>query len=231
MSDVSQNGWTLIWDSSGLDRSPIPGTTRTIELRAGAVRVVLDYLCAEFHDRVEALDEGQRDDWGWAEPVPIPGSSTFSNHGSGTAVDLNATRHPWGERETFGAAQVAAIEDILLELKGTVRWGGHYTGKTDEMHFEINASESRVSEVATALGGSRGDLPDPRPRLLSLGSTGSQVAAVQARLNRDYPRHSRLEVDGDYGPSTEAVVREFQLRSGLSVDGVVGPETRLRLGL
>lgn len=228
---TSQNGWTLIHDSSVLDRSKIPGTNRQIELRAGDVRVVLDYLLSEFHKRVEPLDEGQRDDWGWAKPVPIPGSSAYSNHGSGTGVDANATRHPWGARGTFTGPQRAEIEEILVELDGVVRWGGHYTGKADEMHFEINANAGEVARVAARL---RGEGPPPPNRdwaLLRLGSTGDSVRVLQARLNRDYPRYSALDVDGIFGNATRGVVLEFQRRAGLDVDGIAGPATLERLGL
>lgn len=224
---TSQNGWPLIWDSSVLDRSTIPGTSRTIELRSGAVRTVLDYLCAQFHRRVESLDEPQRDDWGWARPVPIPGSTDYSNHGSGTAVDLNATRHPWGVRGTFTPAQIAEIRTILRELGGVVRWGGDYTDKADEMHFEIDAPAATVERVAQIV----------RPETVSSvtvlrrGSSGPTVRALQRRLNRDYPLYSALVVDGEFGSATEAVLREFQTRAGLSVDGMAGPETLARLGL
>lgn len=218
-----------LWrDSSVLDRSPVPGTNRTLELRAGSVRIVLDHFCAEFHHRVEKLDEPERDDWGWAPPTPIPGSADYSNHGSGTAVDLNATRHPWGVRGTFTTQQVSEIRQILGELGEVVRWGGDYVGKVDEMHFEINAPTVDVENVARSL---RLDEGSSGVTTLQRGSSGEAVRALQMRLNRDYPRYSNLVVDGIYGPATESVVREFQSRAGLTADGVAGPRTLARLGL
>lgn len=54
--------------------------------------------------------------------------------------------------------------------------------------------------------------------LLRRGSTGTAVKAVQYELRN-------LDVDGDFGPKTEAAVRTFQSKHGLDVDGVVGPRT------
>lgn len=57
------------------------------------------------------------------------------------------------------------------------------------------------------------------------GSTGQIVKDLQSFMNRVFPAYSKLVVDGDFGPLTEAVVKEFQSRSKLSVDGIVGPNT------
>jgi hypothetical protein len=67
--------------------------------------------------------------------------------------------------------------------------------------------------------------------LLRLGSTGHRVRELQEVLNRDYRPYSDLEVDSQYGPQTEALVREFQRRAGLTDDGVAGPATLVKLGL
>jgi chitosanase len=53
---------------------------------------------------------------------------------------------------------------------------------------------------------------------------GDDVRAAQRRLGFAEP-----EVDGVYGPKTEAAVRAFQQARGLTVDGCVGPITRAML--
>jgi len=68
------------------------------------------------------------------------------------------------------------------------------------------------------------------------GDQGQHVRVLQARLARGFALLSDqlgvLVVDGDFGPRTEAWIREFQLRSGhLTTDGVVGPRTWRALGL
>lgn len=78
-------------------------------------------------------------------------------------------------------------------------------------------------------------IPPPPPEPVMLGiryeNTGPRVLALQQKLNRDYPLYSRLVEDGEFGPATEAVVKEFQRRSGITVDGIAGPVTLARLGL
>jgi len=65
-------------------------------------------------------------------------------------------------------------------------------------------------------------IPNPaagQPPLQTLrrGSTGPQVRQVQTAIGS--------EVDGFFGPKTEAAVREFQRRNQLVPDGIVGPKT------
>ena len=64
---------------------------------------------------------------------------------------------------------------------------------------------------------------------LRVGSRGPFVTVIQTELNRisrNYPAIPRIpEVDGIFGPKTEAAVRKFQEIFDLTVDGVVGKAT------
>jgi peptidoglycan hydrolase-like protein with peptidoglycan-binding domain len=59
-----------------------------------------------------------------------------------------------------------------------------------------------------------------------LGSTGPAVRAVQDQANFRNGRNGHsLNVDGVFGPKTQAWVRAFQQAEGFKADGVVGPLT------
>ncbi|WP_414936610.1 M15 family metallopeptidase [Amycolatopsis sp. cmx-11-51] len=148
---VSQNGWPV--DPARRART-IPGSSVRLTVADGPAGDVLMYVANQFDKRVEDIDlkssRGELDDWGYANR-PIRGGTSTSNHASATAVDFNATRHPLGARNTFTPAQRAEIHRILAEVDNVVRWGGDYTGRADEMHFEINATHARVAAVAARL--------------------------------------------------------------------------------
>ena len=65
---------------------------------------------------------------------------------------------------------------------------------------------------------------DPNAQTLKKGDSGEIVVTLQNLLvekgyiNGDY-------VDGDFGPGTEAAVKQFQTDNGLTADGIVGPTT------
>lgn len=64
---------------------------------------------------------------------------------------------------------------------------------------------------------------------LRIGSTGPNVVVLQTSLNRisqSYPAIPKIpEIDGIFGPRTEASVRAMQQIFGLTPDGIVGPGT------
>ncbi|MGB2791277.1 MAG: peptidoglycan-binding domain-containing protein [Candidatus Moraniibacteriota bacterium] len=76
-------------------------------------------------------------------------------------------------------------------------------------------------------------VPKPKPttkRVLKRGSSGNDVRRLQAGLKEKFGRYAgHLVVDGEFGPKTEAAVKEFQRRVGIKDDGQVGDVTRARL--
>ena len=157
---TSQNGY-IANDQSRTQVWTIPGTVRTVRLRKGAPGELLTLWAAWFHEEIEDIEAGVYDDWGYAER-PIRGSSTtLSNHASGTALDLNATRHPLGvpTTRTFTDSQIKKIRARLRDFDGCIRWGGDYTGRPDAMHFEINASVEKCDATLKKLKTPEDDMP------------------------------------------------------------------------
>ncbi len=149
----------------------------------------------------------------------------LSNHSSGTAIDLNAPRHPLGTSGTFSATQRSHIRSILNSCNGVVRWGGDYSGRKDEMHFEINVrpGDARLAALAQRIGGG-GGAPAPAPiawTTVKRGASGFRVTAIQHLLRQ---HGYSLTVDGAFGPTTQSRVISFQRAQGLTADGIVGPE-------
>jgi hypothetical protein len=250
----SYNGWSASprpADFGGLAAVSVAGETFSPGVRAGDVAVVFQYLAEQLHARVEPIvraDWHQADDWGYSYRENR-NAANLSCHASGTAIDYNATRHPNGKRGTFTAAQRKTIEDILRDLRGTVEWGGHFTGTADEMHFEIAGNASQVADIARSIRDERarnshpsapaqsgGELSDG---VLMKGDNGPKVGELQRKLATGYSAYRNespvkrgvvLAVDNDFGDWTDAWVRLFQRKSGLTVDGIVGKATAGRLG-
>lgn len=141
---TSQNGYSI---NPPLNKKPFPGTkiVPVPGIRRGDVATVLHYVGSQFNEKVEKLVNPGC--WGYANR-PIRGSKVISNHASGTAIDLNAPKHPLGARGTFSWQQKSQINKIIKYCEGTVRWGGDYTSRADEMHFEIVAPLSKVKKIA-----------------------------------------------------------------------------------
>lgn len=65
------------------------------------------------------------------------------------------------------------------------------------------------------------------PQTLSRGMNGSEVERLQTDLSA---RGYQLQVDGNFGESTENAVKAFQTDNGLTVDGIVAAQTGQKLG-
>ncbi|WP_394161550.1 peptidoglycan-binding protein [Galactobacter valiniphilus] len=205
----------------------------TGKVRKGDAYTVLDYLARRFNDEVEKITKAHS--WGYAARDVRGASGVTSEHNAGTAVDFNAPKHVLGKSGTFTSAQATAIRKILSAdvLENSIRWGGDYPGRKDEMHFELQGGADKLARVAKAIKAldsgtaSKPSKPKPAQRTLAEGDTGADVKRLQAGLNKAFPAYSKFTGNGDgkYGPYTVQVVKEFQRRTGLKADGVVGPTT------
>lgn len=151
---TSQNGWTAskIRAEIDIDSFAIPGTKIKLTCNK-AVAPLLVGFAAEFHKLIEPIDEGSLDDWGYCYRE-IRGSSTnLSNHSSGTAIDLNSTKHPLGKIGTFPNEKVPMIR--ALAKKYGILWGGDFKHRKDEMHFEIALTPAKAAALVEKLGQSK----------------------------------------------------------------------------
>jgi hypothetical protein len=147
----SYNGYPASKDPKeiGIKAYQIEGTA--LKLRcAESVGPLLAAFASEFHALIEPLDTGALDDWGYCFRMVRGTTDKLSNHSSGTAIDLNASKHPLGKIGTFPSEKVPMIR--ALAKKYGLKWGGDYINRKDEMHFEIEISATKAKELITKLG-------------------------------------------------------------------------------
>ena len=131
-----------------------------------------------------------------------------------------------------------ALQDSTLLRKLNA---GDYAGAANEFANWTKAGgkvlaglqRRRAAEAAMFRGGGTAPTPTPTPqpkpqqagwpptRLLQVGCSGTDVAALQARL--------KVTADGVFGPRTKAAVVAFQRSKGLAADGICGPRTAAAL--
>jgi hypothetical protein len=148
---TSSNGWVASKnpDEIGIKSYLVPGTKLKIRC-AEDVAPLLTTFAAEFNEHVEAIDGGALDDWGYCFRNVRGTTDKLSNHSSGTAIDLNATKHPLGHAGTFSVMQIVLIQALCK--KYGIKWGGDYTGRKDEMHFEIDLTPAKSAALIIKLG-------------------------------------------------------------------------------
>jgi hypothetical protein len=148
---TSPNGWPASENRKalGIETFTVPGTKIRFAC-AKAVAPILVSFAKDFHELVEPIDEGQLDDWGYAFRQTRGSDRVLSNHASGTAIDLNAIKHPLGKSNTFNKHQRNTIN--LLITKYGLTWGGNYKRRKDDMHFEIALDQNKVKHKIKELG-------------------------------------------------------------------------------
>lgn len=160
---------------------------------------------------------------------PIRGGTAWSSHAYGAAIDL-----AWDNRELLDTVILPWLVGHSAELgiqrvhdygrgrywQAGAGWIGRPpgTGNLNSIHVEVvrdrwtdtTPIKDRITGTPTA--------PKYPGKPLQSGSTGINVKRVQEALGS-------LEVDGKFGPRTEAAVIAYQRAHNLKPDGIVGPVT------
>ena len=122
-----------------------------------------------------------------------------------------------GTRDIDKIDHVGIVEACFSD--GTI---GTLEGNTSDAFLRRKRNASTVVGYGRPAYGDAAPLPSG-DGMLRRGSSGAAVRSLQQQLNT--VMGSKLAVDGDFGPATEAAVRAFQARYGLEVDGVYGPKS------
>jgi len=148
---TSYNGYPASKDPAeiGIKSYPVKGTDRRLRC-AESVGPLLAAFAADFHELIEPIDEGTFDDWGYAFRMVRGSTDRLSCHSSGTAIDLNATKHPLGKAGTFPAEKIPMLK--ALAKKYGLKWGGDFKSRPDDMHFEVEISASKAKALIASLG-------------------------------------------------------------------------------
>lgn len=178
---TSQNGWPASPIPSEIDIVTVPvrlkAGTRNIQVTKAAAAALVTFI--EWWDKtIEPVTE-----LGGYNYRPVRGyENVISNHGSGSAVDINASKHPLGARGTVTAKQAYLISSKAASLG--IKWGGNFSTRADEMHGEI--ASGQTAATLSAIGGR---VFAAWPIILSVVVVTTVGAAVYRR------RHGALDLE------------------------------------
>ncbi|MFC8387055.1 M15 family metallopeptidase [Nocardia sp. NPDC057272] len=194
----SENGWRMVNRDGCVVANVLPWTD-TAPIRAGVAATILNAWLLWYHLHVEPIDSPV---WGWSRENDVPNS----NHLSGTAVDINAPRYPWGAR-TMPADRISKVRKGLELFEGCVFWGADWS-RADEMHFQIGLPEGHphLDKFAAALDAGHLGIYAGGPDNGDDDMTENErkmLADVHRELTQVYPSRSRYR-DGDGGVDTLA---------------------------
>jgi hypothetical protein len=202
----SQNGWPVVTDRALLDNAPYNGVTLPNGVLAGDVATIARWQTARYAATVEALKPGHC--WGWLVRK-IEGSSTWSNHSSATAWDLNAPEHPMGlaPEKTMSPAQIEACHAIERASDGVLRWGGDFS-RPDSMHWEIVGTPDQCRVFATTLTRkiTRMKIQTSYP---DIGQSDGDAELPGYNTIVRIQRIVQVTDDGWWGPKTTAGIAKF----------------------
>lgn len=130
----SENGWrpaTLAPNDPLLNWKTVPGTDVTIQVMRGLPEVFLPAWVADWNAYIEPVRDADT-----ASYTPTNAVNT-SNHLNGTAVDIDWDSHPFQQRGSLNAAQMATLAEMETFYEGWMFWAGRWDDPVDEMHSQM----------------------------------------------------------------------------------------------
>lgn len=140
-------GWGAMWSAGAARRTDmVPLEVAGVSFVGGVhprLHELLEIVWTEGIARGYELKAQPTQTWGFAWRA-IRGSTSPSNHSSGTAVDANSAFN-W-----LGRSDGGDVPRWLVELfnRYGFRWGGDYSGRKDPMHWEF-MGEPDDAEILT----------------------------------------------------------------------------------
>lgn len=230
---TSINGWPVLpTNSSKLDTFVIPGTNRKITLRADIAPILLA-LAAEYDKKIASVDGGTFDDWGYAYRG-ANASNKWSDHASGTAMDLNSSQEGrmgsgpyswWKNYNRYLKAKALKAKYGVVIWGGAEGLGGDYRQMRfwDWMHWAIEPGTSLydVQRKINQLGvRPNGTLWANRSTISAAkvqpGANNSQVLALKKALKKEFPDAKMTMDDPRFGAGTAATWKRWERRMGYS---------------
>jgi len=227
---ASINGWAVLnWGDPRLKEIVVPGTKIKLSMR-NVTAPLFAALAADYAQTVAPLRPKEV----WSHDYrPARASAAWSDHSSGTAVDLNSAHEgaqgPHGGMATMTSAQIAACVALKKKYRiviwgGDKARGGDYGNPKywDPMHFALKPGTSiaDVEAVIKALG-IRPDgtvAPVFKPVTVPVVKPVVPPAKPVVKVVPAYTGPLHL---GSHGPQ----VKSIQVGLGITTDGVFGPVT------
>ena len=197
-SSRSQNKWPASPNAADIGVRSYPVNTqrgvKKVQVAEPAARALVEI--AEWWDKnIEPIDTIYG--YNYREIRGYEGTGIVSNHGSGTALDINASKHPLGAVGTIPADKA----DLLRYecAKRGLKWGGDYRNRKDEMHIEVKLSPEQFGLEQKALDVAREGSKIVRSHwklaLLALATGGVTVGLLaRSALRRRRTRRKQLQV-------------------------------------
>ena len=231
---IAENGWSTV--RLATTSTFLAPNGKVVYCRDRDVATILGYVAWRWHLSVEPIAPatylegdsetdyrgGVRDGrtiaiHSWRPAAQIAGSTYYSIHGTGMAMDVNGHLHPYEHSETqagrvwrsgFTDAQVTELRRIKSEIRALaggadiLRLGLDFAvGRRDGMHVELWATSAQIASCAAAIRNTGWLVPEVR----------GDIASYQAFIG--------VDDDDFHGPGTTLTLKGRQRELGVDATG------------